>query len=281
MKGTTLATAVLATLLYVGPAWAGAPHDPGADRCATPVCTGSRDAGRRAQEAPLQLADTRREKERRERAAPGAATRPAPRRHEPGYRPPVRRAAPPGWVLDRRYRHDRYYPPRGHIVTRLPREHRVVRYRGTPYYLSGGIWYRPSGSRFVVVVPPVGLIVPVLPLFYTTLWVHGVPYYYADGAYYTWSAADAGYVVVEGPGASAVGERVAPQEELFIYPARGQSAQQQATDRYECHRWAAEQTRFDPTRPPADLDEQEFSRQRADYLRAMRACLEGRGYTVK
>ena len=35
----------------------------------------------------------------------------------------------------------------------------------------------------------------------------------------------------------------------YIYPSKGQSAQQQDRDRYECHTWAVQQTGFDPTRP--------------------------------
>jgi len=35
----------------------------------------------------------------------------------------------------------------------------------------------------------------------------------------------------------------------YIYPSKGQNAQQQDRDRYECHTWAVQQTGFDPTRP--------------------------------
>jgi hypothetical protein len=37
------------------------------------------------------------------------------------------------------------------------------------------------------------------------------------------------------------------QAELVIYPAKGQDAEQQKQDDYECHQWAVEQTEFDPT----------------------------------
>lgn len=40
-----------------------------------------------------------------------------------------------------------------------------------------------------------------------------------------------------------------PGQELFVYPARGQSPKQQSRDRYECHTWAVRQTGFDPTVP--------------------------------
>lgn len=36
----------------------------------------------------------------------------------------------------------------------------------------------------------------------------------------------------------------------YVYPAKGQSAEQQKKDEYECHQWAVKQTGFDPTKPP-------------------------------
>jgi hypothetical protein len=36
-------------------------------------------------------------------------------------------------------------------------------------------------------------------------------------------------------------------QQLYIYPERGQSPQQQQQDRYQCHTWAVQQTGFDPT----------------------------------
>jgi hypothetical protein len=35
----------------------------------------------------------------------------------------------------------------------------------------------------------------------------------------------------------------------FVYPAKGQSPQQQQKDEYECHGWAVQQTGFDPAKP--------------------------------
>jgi hypothetical protein len=140
-------------------------------------------------------------------------------------------------------------------------------------------------------------------------------------------------------------------QEMFIYPTKGQSPEQQNRDRYECHTWAVQQTGFDPTKPQAaqpapppqqapqggvvrgaargaavgavggaiagdagkgaaigaatggliggmrrrDQQAQQaqaqqqyaqqqqatLSQQQAEYNRALGACLEGRGYTVK
>jgi hypothetical protein len=36
--------------------------------------------------------------------------------------------------------------------------------------------------------------------------------------------------------------------EMFVYPAKGQSQEQQSKDEYACHQWAVQQTGFDPTK---------------------------------
>jgi uncharacterized protein YcfJ len=36
-------------------------------------------------------------------------------------------------------------------------------------------------------------------------------------------------------------------QDMYVYPAKGQSEQQLSNDRYECHRWAVAETGFDPT----------------------------------
>ena len=36
----------------------------------------------------------------------------------------------------------------------------------------------------------------------------------------------------------------------FVYPAKGQSAQQQKKDEGECHKWAVAQSKYDPAKPP-------------------------------
>ena len=179
---------------------------------------------------------------------------------------------------DSRYHHDRSYPARGQFIGALPRDHRVVVYGGARYYFSGGVWYRPQGPRFVVVMPPIGLFVPLLPPYYATIWVGGVPYYYANEIYYAHRGG--GYVIVEPP-KEEVSQTPPPADQMFIYPRMGQSKQQQDDDRYACHQWAVNQTGFDPTQPPGGSPGSQKIEKRADYQRAMSACLDGRGYTVK
>lgn len=43
----------------------------------------------------------------------------------------------------------------------------------------------------------------------------------------------------------------APDINVYFYPARGQSAQQQDRDKYECNAWAVQQSGFDPSAPNA------------------------------
>ena len=156
-------------------------------------------------------------------------------------------------------------------------------YRGYYGYRYGhyGYWY--GGWWF----PWVGII-PYLPFYYQTVWIGGYPYYYADGDYY--APTTDGYMVVNpqsqtvNPQSQAVppqtGQQstVEPSTKLFIYPRNGQSEKQQADDRYQCNSWAVGQTGYDPTKP---ADGTSSFQKNAEYQRAMGACLDARGYSVK
>jgi len=194
--------------------------------------------------------------------------------------------------LDARYHHDRYYPPVGFAFGALPAGYVSVRYQGSAFFFAGGIWYGAAGpGRFVVVAPPLGVVIPVLPLFYATIWVQGVPYYYANNVYYVQSPQ--GYVVVAPPPADMPvaqtppstaaaapppgGAYQTPFVQLSMYPNRGQSQQQQARDRYECHQWAIRESGYDPSQSNSPgASEQQMDA----YRHAMTACLDTRGYTV-
>jgi hypothetical protein len=202
---------------------------------------------------------------------------------------------------DTRYNHNQYYFSQGAVVRQMPaRSVIITRPGGAHYYYGSGVWYAPHpAGGFVVVAAPVGLFVPVLPPFYSTVWFVGMPYYYANDTYYVWRGDD-GYEVVAPPGATPDPPPLTPPPDaggapptaeaeaavaagsgLFVYPHNGQSPQQQADDQYDCHRWAASQTGFDPTQSAAALPPDQVFARRADYQRAMRACLEGRGYSVR
>ncbi|HUN26422.1 MAG TPA: DUF6515 family protein [Steroidobacteraceae bacterium] len=185
--------------------------------------------------------------------------------------------------FDTRYNHDHAYPARGAFVGALPREHFEVVHGGAHYFFAGGVWYAPRGAGWVVVAPPFGVFIPVLPPFYTTIWVGGAPYYYADDAYYVYRGPDQGYEVVPPPPDQSVQTAAppGPEGQMFAYPRNGQSPDQQARDRYECHTWAVSQTGFDPMTVGGGVPPPQNAGKRADYDRAMAACLEGRGYTVR
>ena len=193
----------------------------------------------------------------------------------------VKQKAPTGYRYDSRYKHDRYYPSTGIRLRSLPQRHYSIRYRDRPYFYSQGIWYLRDGIHFSVTLPPLGIVVPILPAFYTTLWVRGVPYYYANDVYYTWNPDRSGYIVTEPPKDIDEEEARPLAEELFVYPKQGQSEQKQADDRYECHRWSVSQTHYDPTQPAENTTPSEVAPKYESYQKALKACLEGRGYSVR
>jgi hypothetical protein len=203
-----------------------------------------------------------------------------------GYRPGGR--APEH--MDARFAHNHYYPNRGAYVAGLPGRPYAFDRPGGRFFYSGGVWYAPYGPRFVVVGAPLGVFVPVLPPFYNTIWFGGVPYYYANDTYYVWSQAQGGYEVVAPPAEAgdpndpnaASSAPPPPQgDNLYIYPQQGQSAEQQSSDQYDCHKWSASQTGFDPTQPSGGVPPDQLGARRADYQRAMIACLQGRGYSAR
>lgn len=113
-----------------------------------------------------------------------------------------------------------------------------------------------------------------LPDFAREVWIGSMLYFFAAGTYYLWNADRQQYVVVSPP--PAVPVLPVSTYEVIAYPSRGQGSDQQARDRYECHRWAVSQSGFDPSTstqaPPAGTMDY--------YRRALTACLVGRGYTV-
>ena len=185
-------------------------------------------------------------------------------------------------ILDDRYHHGHYYVPRGVVVRELPVGYRPYWFHGAHFYLYGGVWYAPAPHGFVVVRPPAGLVVTALPPFYTTVWIAGTPYYYANEVYYRWAPEVNGYEVVDPPAAVGQSSERAPAiaaDNFFLYPKNGQTADQVSVDRYECHAWSKTQTGFDPSQPGAASGQ--TSDKPDQYRRAMMACLEARGYSVR
>ena len=182
--------------------------------------------------------------------------------------------------FDSRYHHNNFYPPVGAHTKTLPHHHIVSHHRSRLHYHHGA-WYRQSGGGFVVIAPPIGVFVPVLPPVYTTVWHLGTPYYYANETYYVWQPERNGYVVIDPP--EEIVEKPQPKlaKELFVYPKEGQSKEQQSDDRYHCHSWAVEQSSYNPVTPPEGTSVETHNQLRDNYQRAIKACLEAKGYSVR
>ncbi|MEB3735404.1 DUF6515 family protein [Halopseudomonas pachastrellae] len=101
---------------------------------------------------------------------------------------------------------------RGSVVPQLPSGYRMVHHRDHDYYYVRGLWYRPHGGSFIIVMPPVGLSIPVLPTGYVTLTIGGQPYYRYEDVYYVQRGAQ--YVVVDAPSSA----QTSSNDALFIYP---------------------------------------------------------------
>ena len=164
--------------------------------------------------------------------------------------------------------------------------------RWEPHYWGGGYW----GGRFW---PHVYLgwdfpwFFATLPVGCVTYYWGGVPYYYWQGVYYVWSPDYSDYVVTDPPpvsGGVAAGATAPPAEQpgdgggrgamsLYVYPKNGQTEQQTDSDRYQCHQWAVGQTGYDPTNTGNDT--QASTATPENYKRAMTACLQARGYSVR
>jgi hypothetical protein len=62
---------------------------------------------------------------------------------------------------------------------------------------------------------------------------------------------------------------------VYLSPRNGQTADQQARDRYECYRFAVAQSGFDPLHLSSAPAEQQ-----SNFERARATCLDAHGYNV-
>ena len=236
------------------------------------------------------------------RHPPRATTPTVPTPRNISVAPPASR----GDIVDARHGHNHAYAAHGSRLHHAPPAHHIHHHGGSRWHFNFGVWYGYQGGYWVASPPPFGITVQLLPHFYTTLWFGGSPYYYANNVYYQPNYG--GYVVVQPPtqlvytqtvassaapaiapvaypsapiapydgginygtngGGShqATANTTTPSSGLFVYPRNAQSVDQMTRDRSECQSWAGSQT--------SSALPQEFQR-------AISACLEGRGYTVR
>lgn len=205
-----------------------------------------------------------------QRDGPRDGPRDVPR--DAGHRP-----APGRWY-DGAHGNNRYYPQPGWAVHTPPSHSRVVVWGGVNYRYLDSVWYAPGPRGYVVARPPYGVVIGDRPAFFTLVTIGAIAYLYANGVYYR-EHSGGGYEVVPPPVEGL--PTPLPQPKNYVYPRQAQSAEQQASDEYECHKWAVSQTGFDPTATAAGQKAPATTAQRDGYQRATGACLEGRGYTVR
>jgi len=155
----------------------------------------------------------------------------------------------------------------------LPKAHQRIVHKQKQYVYTGGRFYRPSNGLYLAITAPIGAIVPALPGGYVTFGIGASRYFYHGSIYYR--PVPGGYIVIEKPAQAETVLVSTGSDRHIIYPAAGQSAEQKKRDKYECHEWSRSETLFDPTQSASD------PLLRADYQRAMLACLEARQYVVK
>jgi len=132
----------------------------------------------------------------------------------------------------------------GTVMQVLPIGAVSVTVGGGRYWRHGGLWYRPWGPSFVIVAPPVVIAA-------TTPWVLERQ----DRMERREAVPDPLFAAPP------------PRPDPVITPRNGQDAQQTEADRQACNRWATTQ--------PAALAEASV------FQRAVEACMDGRGYTMK
>ena len=164
--------------------------------------------------------------------------------------------------------------------------------RWVPHYWGGGYWHGAFWPH-VYLGWDFPWFLATLPVGCATYYWGGVPYYYWQGVYYAWNPDYGNYVVTDPPpltGGEAQGAAPPAAAQpgdtggrgamsLYVYPKNGQSEQQTQNDRYQCHQWAVGQTGFDPTNTANET--QSATATPDNYKRAVTACLQARGYSVR
>jgi hypothetical protein len=182
-------------------------------------------------------------------------------------------------------------PPIGLVVAALPSFATAVSGSAGLYFYANDTYYRPRpdlGGYEVVNDPvdssPAGSYAPpqAAPLYSATAapppGALAVP---ASAAAMT-AAVPAMAVAQPAMGAPAAAGQFStrPPQMVALTPNNGQTAEQQARDRYDCYRLALGQTGYDPLHPKGGMPTAQSSEQQDAYDRVRTSCLQGRGYTV-
>ena len=71
------------------------------------------------------------------------------------------------------------------------------------------------------------------------------------------------------------------RDDFYVYPTQRPDAEQAGGRSLRMSLWSKTQTGFDPTQPGGGVPAARDGASREQYQRAMTACLEARGYSVK
>lgn len=170
-----------------------------------------------------------------------------------------------------------YYYPIGFVLDILPAGYVRIYVSGIPYFYYSGVYFSYVDDHYHVIHAPHGATVSELPVGFIVFTIGDSTYYYVNDTYYIWDQYHDYYVVVAKPAGADAAIASETEGRLYVYPKKGQSEDRQAKDRYACHRWAVKQTGVDPVENEDPLS----ATNKDNYKRAITACLEGRGYTVR
>ena len=85
------------------------------------------------------------------------------------------------------------------VLVTLPVHHKKVMYKGAPYYVHNGVWYKNGPAGYTVIRAPRGARLTVLPDGHRTVVIAGIKYFYYYGTYYVYDPSVRDYCVVDAP----------------------------------------------------------------------------------
>lgn len=164
-------------------------------------------------------------------------------------------------------KHYKHHYKKGYYPSHKKRYHA---YTGRKNYVKN---YRRNYGGYI----PIGRRFNALPPGYVSFWLGKRRYFYVNYTYYLWDDYRRDYQVVKQPhGAKeALSLQASISSEVYAYPKKGQSKQLQQRDYYDCYLWASERSGYQPAQ------DNQSAHSAKNYRRAMSACLEARGYSVK
>ncbi len=90
-------------------------------------------------------------------------------------------------------------PSRARVINTLPARTVVINHRSVPYYYNSGIYYRKSGTRYIIAPAPVGIHVRVLPTGFHRVVSGSTVFFHFGGTFYRHNSNSNDYEVVAPP----------------------------------------------------------------------------------